>query len=653
MTRRTPRVLAALLVALMVLCVVGASPSGGNLRIEEEASWHAGEEFGFQWQPMSPPGHPFEAAYRLYDSRGARVWSATTPVGEMLDSLPAPPRPGIYTVEAWLQDKAGRRGPPSVATLRFDNTVPLAPDLQPPEGWIGGTDAAVLRIPPAPAPLPLSGISGYALSVDRRNESSPCADPARCVPAEIDLAGSEGSISLGTLPEGLHFVRAVAVSGSGMASSAATAELRVDASPPLVSLQGVPAGWRNGPVLLSALARDGLSGMAATGPLGPFTAIAVDGAPPSRSFGDAATAWVSGSGIHEVAYFARDAAGNIVGDGGGAPGPATATVRIDEDPPAVTFSAAQDPAEPERIEAFVDDALSGPSPERGWIALRPAGIHGPFEQLPTQLKGDRLIAHWNSDAYPPGKYEFLVTGFDVAGNAGVGASRTRGGRMVLVNPLKVSTVLEAGFLGKEARVGSKRRARYGRGVRFGGSLRRMVGPPASGLEIAVTETFTAGSKPLRRTSFTRTAADGGFQVVLAPGPSREVVATFAGSPTLRRASSASAQLEVPASVRLRASTTSARIGGAPVVFRGRVAHAGTAARAAAGLPVELQFRFRGSGWREFRTVETDARGRFRYAYRFSDDDSRGVRFQFRTYVKGREGWPYEPAASRPVVVTGR
>jgi hypothetical protein len=77
------------------------------------------------------------------------------------------------------------------------------------------------------------------------------------------------------------------------------------------------------------------------------------------------------------------------------------------------------------------------------------------------------------------------------------------------------------------------------------------------------------------------------------------------------------------------------------------------AAAAAGLPVELQFRYRGVKWKEFRTVETDRRGCFRYAYRFSDDDSRGIRFQFRAYVKGREGWPYGPGTSRPVSVTGR
>ncbi|HWT89509.1 MAG TPA: hypothetical protein VN179_00205, partial [Solirubrobacterales bacterium] len=136
-------------------------------------------------------------------------------------------------------------------------------------------------------------------------------------------------------------------------------------------------------------------------------------------------------------------------------------------------------------------------------------------------------------------------------------------------------------------------------------------------------------------------------------PSREVVASFAGNRVLTRASGASARLEVPASVRLRASAARARIGGAPVVFRGRVAAAGTEAAAVKGLPVELQFRFRGGRWSEFRTVETDARGRFRYAYRFSDDDSRGVRFQFRAHVKGREGWPYGPGSSRPVSVTGR
>jgi hypothetical protein len=57
-------------------------------------------------------------------------------------------------------------------------------------------------------------------------------------------------------------------------------------------------------------------------------------------------------------------------------------------------------------------------------------------------------------------------------------------------------------------------------------------------------------------------------------------------------------------------------------------------------------------WAEFRTVKTDRRGRFSYAYRFSDDDSRGVRFQFRAYAPAQSDWPYEPGSSGPVAVLG-
>ena len=52
-------------------------------------------------------------------------------------------------------------------------------------------------------------------------------------------------------------------------------------------------------------------------------------------------------------------------------------------------------------------------------------------------------------------------------------------------------------------------------------------------------------------------------------------------------------------------------------------------------------------------MQTNARGRFRYLYAFSDDDSRDIRFQFRAYAPAQDGWPYEPAASKPVFVLGR
>lgn len=673
------------LLALAFACALPAVANASeplritNFEVEGgEDVWHADNGFNLHWDQV--PGPPVEARaviYRLYDSEGHLVEGpvrSTSPVVAI--ELLSVPAPGTYTVEAWLEDMGGQMGPPAQATLRFDDVAPAAPDPVAPPGWLTRHDSAVLQIGHPAGPLPLSGIRGYAISLDEGAGGSPCAHPPRCSVAETDLGGGidDDTIGLGPLPEGISFAHVVAVSGAGVASPVATALLRVDGSAPQLSLQGLPSGWSSGPVRLSVTAADPLSGMAAAGPNGPFTAIAVDGGAPALSLGDAVSAWVGGSGIHQVSYFARDAAGNV---GAGALGtaPDTATISIDEEPPQVLFAPAQDPAEPERIEATVSDPLSGAGPDRGSIQLRPAGSHDRFEDLPTQVVGDRLVAHWDSDSYPPGKYEFLATGYDRAGNAGSGSDRARGAKMVLVNPLKTPAALEAGFGGRvlvwqrcsrsprgrrchrqkiagfDARPAA-RTVPFGHGIRFGGRLKSVYGEPLGGLEVEVTETFAAGAEPRRRTTLVRTGPDGVFSLQLLPGPSREVTASFAGSRTFTRAAARSVRLGVLASVHLHASAATAEVGGAPIVFRGSVDRTGMAG-AKQGLPVELQFRYPGAGWSEFRTVEADAHGRFRYAYRFSDDDSRGVRFQFRAFVGQKEGWPYEPAFSRPVAVSGR
>ncbi len=644
-----------------------------------EETWHASNAFRLDWdQVPGPPAYPRAVIYRLYDSAGQLVAGPVRNTKTVLtiDPLEVPAVPDAYTVEAWLEDAEGRQGPPAYATLRFDDVVPAAPAPVSSAGWLTTREEALLEIGHPAEPLPISGIRGYAISVDEGGGGSPCSRPGRCSPAETDLAAGidDDTIRLGPLPEGTTFARVVAVSGSGVASPVASALFRIDGAAPQLSLQGLPGDWSNGPVRLSAIATDPLSGMATAGPNGPFTAISVDGGAPARSLGDTVSTWVGGSGVHTVSYFARDAAGNVDAEAPG-PGRATATVRIDEEPPRVLFAAAQDPAEPERIEATVSDSLSGVSPDRGAIRLHRVGSGARFEELPTQAVGGRLVARWDSDSYPPGKYELRATGYDRAGNATSGDRRARGAKMILVNPLKTPTALEAGFGGrmlvwqhcKRTRHGRRcRRQRivgfdarpatrtvpFGHGVRFGGRLKSVYRSSLGGLDVTVTETLAASSQPRERTTLVRTEPDGTFSLRLPPGPTREVAASFAGSPTLTRAAARSVHLGVLASVRLRASNATARVGGAPIVFSGGVEETG-ASHSGKGLSVELQFRCAGAGWSEFRTVETDARGRFRYAYRFSDDDSRGVRFQFRAYVNGREGWPYEPAYSRPIAVLGR
>lgn len=633
--RRCSKLLLSALLAAAALAVgppPGTASAGDlamtNLRVYGAAdAWQEKQLFRLEWdQVPGPPALPSAVVYRLYDSAGNPLGpaAAVTDQVRLLEWVMVPPVPGIYTIEAWLLDANGEPGPPSTAKLRFDDTPPLPPLPQAPSGWLLGTEPAELKIDAPPLPHPLSGIRGYEISVDGSPDSF-----------YLD-AGVGDSISLGTLPEGRTVARVAAISGAGVSSEAAITSFQVDASAPELSLLGEPPGWSNGPVRVTAQARDALSGMAAAGPNGPFTAIAVDGAAPALARGDRVSAWITGSGVHEVELSARDVAGNVSGGGPAVPSPTSALVRIDEDPPRVAFSRSQDPDEPERIEAAVTDPLSGPSPARGSIALRPAGALTRFEGLPTRVVGEKLIAHWDSDAYPHGKYEFLATGFDAAGNAGSTTDRLYGGKMVLVNPVKAQASLEAALAGR----------------RLDGRLRRFAGAPLPGEEVVVRESFAAGAYPRQRVTTLRTGPDGSFSLRLRPGPSRDVVADYLGSRLLTRATGTSVRLDAPAAVRLRTSSATAKIGGRPVIFSGKVGALG-ARRSVRDLPIELQFRFPGAGWSEFRTIETDGRGRFRYAYRFSDDDSRGVRFQFRAYVKGREGWPYEPGTSRPVWVTGR
>jgi hypothetical protein len=386
----------------------------------------------------------------------------------------------------------------------------------------------------------------------------------------------------------------------------------------------------------------------------PFTAIRVDGGAPAIAYGPAVATAVIAEGVHSVAYFARDRAGNV-NDGGRVNGIAnrpaeTATVRIDRTPPEAAFATALDPRRPESIRVQIRDPLSGPDPARGWIGVRPAGSGDRFERLPPEPPGpSQLRARWSSDEQPRGHYEFRALVFDAAGNSRTTSRRANGAPMVLVNPLKATTTLRAGFRGR-APAGETTIA-YGRGIAIGGRLLAGARAPLTGAPLRIVERFATGAKPAIRITEVRTDGNGSFALRLAPGPSREVSAIFAGGSTLARSSGPALHLAVRGGVRMRASSAVARVGGAPLVFNGRVlAEPGTIEPD--GDSVELQFRLAGLPWSEFRTVQTDRRGRFRYAYRFSDDDSRGARFQFRAYVPAQSDWPYEPNGSRPVTVRG-
>ncbi|MGD9737277.1 MAG: hypothetical protein AB7V58_16970 [Solirubrobacterales bacterium] len=665
--------LAALLVVLLPATARGDL---GGLHLDgPPGAWRATNIFHAEWSEFtnSPVGYRFLNA--AWDT-GIHWKSVNT---QLEITIPAPPGasvppPGEYLVEMWVWSNGVNNppGPSSYLALRFDASAPGAPQPTVPSAWIDSRSQAMVAIG-APAYVPPSGIRGYAVSVSPSRDEPPCALAVFCTDPELDLPGGPGQrqLTVGPLLEGTSYVNVVAVSGTGISSPVSSVPLQVDASPPAIRLAGVPAGWIGHPVIVTALAEDRASGTAAAGPNGPFTALAIDGGPPNFALGGAVAATVQGEGTHLLTAWARDRLGNAIGPEATPP----ATIRIDESPPQIAFAAAQQPDDPELIEVAVADPLSGPSADRGSIEVRPAGTSQAFEPLPTKATAAGLRARWSSDDYPPGSYEFRAIGFDAVGNRAVSERRESGAAMVLRNPVKVPTAIDSGFGGARLvwqhcrRIDRERRrcrretvtdlesrpasrtVAYGRPLRFGGLLRNDAGAPLAGLPVEIVETFAAGADVAQRRTTVTSRGDGRFDARLAPGPSRRVEAFFAGNRTLTRSGGRQVSMAVRAGVRFEASTSAARIGGEPVIFSGRL-RAGEATIRRTGRPIELEFRIPGGAWSEFRTIQTDRHGRFRYPYAFTDDDSHGIRFQFRAVSPEQADFPYHPAASAPVAVTG-
>jgi hypothetical protein len=664
--RRGCRFVGPALLGLAVLaCAVptaraGPPPPTGLGVVGGTGTWHADNYFWLAWADPAAGDPPLTGThYRVRSPSGTIVLEdSLRRVTGGIGPLFVPKVPGIYSAEVWFVDTGGGQGPAALVPLHFDDGRPgtvAAPGSVP--AWIGRTAFPLhVELGHPTGPPPQSGIRGYATTIDRDPSGSPCSHPDRCTDAETTLRGGIGDdeLAIGPLPEGTSYLHAVAVSGSGMKSATGgRAVLRVDTTDPVTLLSGAPTGWTNRAVELTARASDDGSGMTAAGegPL-PFTAIRVDEGAPAIAFAPRVATSVIAEGAHRIAYYAGDAAGNAddgsAGDGTAAHQPRTALVRIDRTPPDVAFPNSQDPSDPDLIRARIADPLSGPDTTRGWIGVRRVSSGDPFERLPSAPPGPaELRAHWDSDAHPTGEYEFKAVAFDAADNSAVTTRRAGGAPMVLSNPLKATTSLRASFQPR----GLSRVVPFGRGVRLRGRLVTGLNSALDGVPVRIVERFAPGARPAVRVSTVRTGPAGTFSIRTLPGPSRSVELAYEGSPTLSRSNAPALRLRVRSRVRLQASAGFARVGGKPLVFRGRiVAPAGTIPQA--GMPVQLQFRLGRSPWSEFRTIQADRRGRFSYAYRFTDDDSRGARFQFRAYVPAQENWPYDPAGSRPVIVRG-
>ena len=331
--------------------------------------------------------------------------------------------------------------------------------------------------------------------------------------------------------------------------------------------------------------------------------------------------------------------------------------------------------DPERIEATVADALSGPRPDRGLIELPPGRQSGRFRPLPTDaarparrpLELRRLPPRrlriprgrlrrggelGGLDDPAPGGAPLVLHDPVEAGSPA--RLRVRRPRRLVFQRARAPTGAAAATAPSSAPSPSARRPARSPAATaplVGGRLVDAGGEPLAGQTVDVVETFARGSRNGTRTTPVTTdaaaASAPGWRRGRAAGE-RRVPGDAPPHPRqwARRCGCGSAPRSACGS-RPRGRGSAARRSSSAVAYLHPEARI-----PARGLPVQLEFRLPGTAWTEFRTLQSDGSGRFPYPYSFSDDDSAGVRFLFRAFVPATGDWPFAPATSRPLAVTG-
>ncbi|MGK2955055.1 MAG: hypothetical protein ACSLFI_05220 [Solirubrobacterales bacterium] len=623
---------------------IDLKPVGGN-------DWRAVNGFDVVWS--NPDGQKAEITSAdfqvIRNSENQVVESGTATLGTE-PALPTLhlPEPGEYRVEVRLRDAAGNLGPSSSTTLRFDDLRPGDVNPEPAAGWVSADELPYEQeIEKAEAGGP-SGVGGYAFEVSKSGPVPPCPS-GTCQPLEISLnSGADDRVAtLSSLSEGNHYVSAVAASGARLSSeTVGSSVLQVDKTDPVTTLQGVPGGWVNHPVTLTATATDSGSGMEpVAGDDGePVTAIRAGSLAPYESPGYRATFTVADEGATRVEYWARDLAGNV---NDGLPGtegevhakPSVATVRVDRRPPGVEFVERRDPLDPELIRARVRDTDSGF--DSGTISYRQVGGGTEFTKLETGVTGGNLSARLPSDDLPKGKYLIRAETRDRAGN--LGDTAIAGSGFTITVPLKAETKLSIGFEKKtRARAVSRN---FNETVRVEGRLLSSSGSPIAGADLLVEQRFAVGSKNESGVVRAKTDGTGRFAAGLKPGPSRMIRVSYPGSRTNQRAISRDLNLTMRDRVSFWISPQVLRNGG-QVQMTGSIRGKG-ALRPARGKLVAIQyFDPSRSRWRPVEVLRATRKGSFRYRYRFRTIDF-AQRIVFRAVSLPESGWPFSPSTSKP------
>jgi archaeosine-15-forming tRNA-guanine transglycosylase len=650
-----------------------------GVRVQQGEAWQPTNSFDVDWDNPTDQSSIEVAHYELcpavplgpcvsHQEASSGISGATVMV----------PHAGWFWFRVWLEDAAGNVNPDlksQAVMLRFDDQAPPLATIQHDDdgGWLNSAAPAspALRIQIGPgADWPLSGISGYSVSLDG---SVPDAEIEVAAPQDYDRFSA--TYTLTGLPEGVTDIRVRSVSNTGIGSEGiGTSSLKVDRSPPRVTVETLPSSgdWHRNAVAIEMSGTDQaeLSGMVAAAgdkPVenGAYLSYVIDGQVAQTFRGGTGALTVGSDGHHALTLQGLDVAGNPSDK-------KSLAFKIDQTAPTGMFGPL-DSADPQRLVVRAFDATSGV--EGGWIEYRRDGGGG-FTRLPTSLVGDRMSARVDDSTLAPGRYEFRAIVRDVAGNQAVIARRADGSAMELGLPVREETRLDVGADGKpkvcpkrERRQATRKRRKPksnaqvgcrtpkvraddstlepapGKRVKLLGRLTRGGNAPVASADVTVEGQLRSGG-PFARIGTTRADAQGRVRFVLPPGPSRTVRFRYDGSATLRP-SSAQVLTRVRAAVRLRVNRRRL-LNGQSVQFRGELQGKPIPT---GGKLVALQARV-GRKWRTFATPRARANGVFKHRYRFTA--TTGLRrYAFRALVTREAAYSYETGVSRKVHVTVR
>jgi hypothetical protein len=357
---------------------------------------------------------------------------------------------------------------------------------------------------------------------------------------------------------------------------------------------------------------------------------------------------VPAAGAYALQLWLRDEAGNE------SPASAvTVPLRFDEVRPHVAFAL---DAPEGQVRAAVSDEHSGPA--SGQLLYRRADAAG-WTELPTKLLPGEAPGSADLVAPTPdlgyGTFVFRADAADAAGNSASTTLRADGTQMALrrVPPPhlpKGKSRLFARLRGGHGR-GEALTVPFGAPALLGGRLTRADGAGVAGRELRVVSRPSRGALVPVAVETLRTGERGGFELRLAPGPSRRVTVAFVGDGGLEPARRPGLELRVRSGIALRAVPRRLRTDEV-VRLSGRVRSRG-APLPRRGKLVAIQYLEQATGrWRPVLVTRTDHDGRYRARYRFRYVAGRAA-IRLRATALAEERWPYAPGSSRPLTVEVR